>query len=402
MINSLKKLFQGGGTDSAGRYGATGGYEGGITRRLDLAGAAAESDVRVKVIGVGGAGGNAVARMASAGMRGVEFLAVNTDVQALRRVKGVPTYAIGPMTTSGMGSGGNPDLGRKAVRENQEHIGELLEGSDMVFVTAGMGGGTGTGAAPVVAEIARRKGALTVGVVTRPFSFEGQSRMAAADKGLKQLGQKVDTLITVENDRLLTSLDGEMSLERGFRIADEVLRQGVEGISEIITVPGTINVDFADVKSVMMNRGISFMALGEGKGRTASTDAVKAALANPLFTAPIEGAQGILFNVRGGRDLSIGQVHEIAGMIEGASKTQAQVVFGVIQDPRWNKRVRVTLVATGIPSREDSARMAANGAVAELDGPVAQNGTREPFDTLRSNEANGYKTPAFPNMRKVA
>ena len=306
-----------------------------------MASAAAEGDVRVKVVGVGGAGGNAVARMAGAGLRGVEFLAVNTDVQALRRVKGVPTYAIGPVTTSGMGSGGNPDLGRKAIRENQEHIGELLEGSDMVFVTAGMGGGTGTGAAPVVAEIARRKGALTVGVVTRPFSFEGQGRMAAADKGLKQLGQKVDTLITIENDRLLSSLNGAMSLERGFRIADEVLRQGVEGISEIVTVPGTINVDFADVKSVMMNRGISFMALGEGKGRTAAAEAVDAALANPLFTAPIEGAQGILFNVRGGRDLSIGQVHEIAGMVEGAAKTQAQVVFGVVQDPRWHKRVRV-------------------------------------------------------------
>ena len=402
MINSLKKLFQGTGTYSAGRYGATGGYEGGITKHLDMAGAVSEGDVRVKVVGVGGAGGNAVARMASAGLRGVEFLAMNTDIQALRRVKGVPTYALGPLTTRGMGSGGNPDLGRKAVKENQEHIGELLEGADMVFVTAGMGGGTGTGAAPIVAEIARRKGALTVGVVTRPFAFEGQSRMAAADKGLKQLGPKVDTLITVENDRLLTSLDGEISLERGFRIADEVLRQGVEGISEIITVPGTINVDFADVKSVMMNRGVSFMALGEGKGRTASTDAVKAALANPLFTAPIEGAQGILFNVRGGRDLSIGQVHEIAGMIEGASKSQAQVVFGVVQDPRWNKRVRVTLVATGIPSREASSKTASDESVADFSSPGTQKGMPEPFDTRHSYEANGHRTPAFPNMRKVA
>ena len=402
MLNSLLRLFKSEGGNYAGRYGSAGGPDGGIAKHLDLAVVAAEGDVSVKVVGVGGAGGNAVARMASVGMRGIEYLAVNTDVQALRRVKGVPTYAIGPMTTGGMGSGGNPDLGRKAVRENQEHIGELLEGSDMVFVTAGMGGGTGTGAAPVVAEIARRRGALTVGVVTRPFSFEGQGRMAVADKGLKQLGQKVDTLITVENDRLLSSLDGEMSLERGFRIADEVLRQGVEGISEIITVPGTINVDFADVKSVMMNRGVSFMALGEGKGRTASTDAVKAALANPLFTAPIEGAQGILFNVRGGRDLSIGQVHEIAGMIEGASKSQAQVVFGVVQDPRWNKRVRVTLVATGIPSREADAKEKANGAVADIDIPGAQNGTREPFDTRRSHGANGHQTPAFPNMRKVA
>lgn len=402
MLNSVRRLFTNEGADYAGKFEAVGGPDGGIARHLDFAVIAAQGDVRVKVVGVGGAGGNAVARMASAGLRGVEFLAVNTDVQALRRVKGVPTYAIGPITTGGMGSGGNPYLGRKAVRENQEHIGELLEGSDMVFVTAGMGGGTGTGAAPIVAEIARRKGALTVGVVTRPFSFEGQSRTAAADKGLKQLGPKVDTLITIENDRLLTSLDGAISLERGFRIADEVLRQGVEGISEIITVPGTINVDFADVKSVMMNRGVSFMALGEGKGRTASTDAVKATLANPLFTAPIEGAQGILFNVRGGRDLSIGQVQEIAGMIEGASKSQAQVVFGVVHDPRWNKRVRVTLVATGIPSREASTRGAASGAVAELDGLGTENGTQELFDTRRSHGANGHQAPAFPNMRKVA
>ena len=401
MLNSLLRLFNGEGGTYAGRYGSSGGPDGGIARHLDFAVIAAQGDVRVKVVGVGGAGGNAVARMASAGLRGVEFLAVNTDVQALRRVKGVPTYAIGPVTTGGMGSGGNPDLGRKAVRENQEHVGELLDGSDMVFVTAGMGGGTGTGAAPVVAEIARRKGALTVGVVTRPFSFEGRGRMMAADKGLKQLGRKVDTLITVENDRLLTSLDGEMSLERGFRVADEVLRQGVEGISEIITVPGTINVDFADVKSVMMNRGVSFMALGEGKGRTASTDAVKAALANPLFTAPIEGAQGILFNVRGGRDLSIGQVHEIAGMIEGASKSQAQVVFGVVQDPRWNKRVRVTLVATGIPSRETNVETAAGTSIADLDDVGTDDEVRERIPAPRSHE-NGYRSPAFPNMRKVA
>ena len=401
MLNSVLRLFKGESADQAGKFGSVGGANGGIARHLDFAVIAAQGDVRVKVVGVGGAGGNAVARMASAGLRGVEFLAVNTDVQALRRVKGVPTYAIGPVTTGGMGSGGNPDLGRKAVRENQEHVGELLDGSDMVFVTAGMGGGTGTGAAPVVAEIARRKGALTVGVVTRPFSFEGQGRMMAADKGLKQLGRKVDTLITVENDRLLTSLDGEMSLERGFRVADEVLRQGVEGISEIITVPGTINVDFADVKSVMMNRGVSFMALGEGKGRTASTDAVKAALANPLFTAPIEGAQGILFNVRGGRDLSIGQVHEIAGMIEGASKSQTQVVFGVVQDPRWNKRVRVTLVATGIPSREAAVETAAGTSITDLNDVGTDDEDRERIPAPRSHE-NGYRSPAFPNMRKVA
>ncbi len=401
MLNSLRRLFKEAGSASAGRYGTRGTSDGGLTRQFDLAGITSVGDVRVKVVGVGGAGGNAVARMASAGVQGVEFLAVNTDIQALRRVKGVPTYAIGPMTTAGMGSGGNPDRGRKAVRENQGHIAELLEGADMVFVTAGMGGGTGTGAAPIVADIARRKGSLTVGVVTRPFSFEGQARMDVADKGLNQLALKVDTLITIENDRLLTSLDGEMSLERGFRIADEALRQGVEGISEIITVPGTINVDFADVRSVMMNKGISFMALGEGRGSTAGKDAVKAALANPLFTAPIEGAQGILFNVRGGSDLSIGQVQEIAGMIEDASKTQAQVLFGVVQDPRWKKRVRVTLVATGIPLRRDVPKAASNDLVAVVDRG-AEDPTGDPIEAPRSDVSNGQHTPAFPTMRKVA
>lgn len=332
MFDVFRKMFGGDASDPERAYGSI------------------EGEVRVKVVGVGGAGGNAVNRMAGAGLRGVEFLAVNTDVQALRRVEGVPTFGIGPETTGGMGSGGNPDLGRRATRESHDQIGQLLEGSDMVFVTAGMGGGTGTGSAPLVADIARRQGALTVGVVTRPFSFEGDSRMTIADRGLKQLRQKVDTLITIENDRLLSSLDGEISLEQGFRVADEVLRQGVQGISEIITVPGVINVDFADVRSIMTNRGASFMALGEGSGKTAAEDAVEHALANPLFTGPIEGAKGILFNVRGGRDLTIGQVHQVARIIEDASKTQAHVIFGVVQDPRWRGRVRVTLVATGIPT----------------------------------------------------
>lgn len=332
MFDVFRKMFGGDASDPERAYGSI------------------EGEVRVKVVGVGGAGGNAVNRMAGAGLRGVEFLAVNTDVQALRRVEGVPTFGIGPETTGGMGSGGNPELGRRATRESHDQIGQLLEGSDMVFVTAGMGGGTGTGSAPLVADIARRQGALTVGVVTRPFSFEGDSRMTIADRGLKQLRQKVDTLITIENDRLLSSLDGEISLEQGFRVADEVLRQGVQGISEIITVPGVINVDFADVRSIMTNRGASFMALGEGSGKTAAEDAVEHALANPLFTGPIEGAKGILFNVRGGRDLTIGQVHQVARIIEDASKTQAHVIFGVVQDPRWRGRVRVTLVATGIPT----------------------------------------------------
>ena len=309
------------------------------------------TEVRVKVVGVGGAGGNAVLRMAEGKPPGLDFLAVNTDIQALSRIDGVPTIAIGPTVTRGMGSGGNADVGRKAIRESHEEVARLLEGADMVFVTAGMGGGTGTGAAPVVAEIAKRQGALTVAVITRPFSFEGALRQESADQGLRLLEQKVDTLITVENDRLLSSLDGHLSLEKAFRLADEVLRQGVQGVSEIITVPGLINVDFADVRAVMENAGPSFMAIGEGKGKSAATDAARMALANPLFDAPLEGAEGILFNVKGGKDLALGDVDEVAGIIREASRSQARVIFGVVQDSKWKKRVSITLVATGISTR---------------------------------------------------
>jgi cell division protein FtsZ len=400
MFNLLGRLIQRVEPDWRPTYESASSPSGDLTRQLDLTEVPPNGDVRVKVVGIGGAGGNAVSRMASAGLRGVEFLAVNTDVQALRRIKGVPTLAIGPTTTSGMGSGGNPDLGRKATRESHDQVGKLLEGSEMVFVTAGMGGGTGTGAAPLIADIARRQGALTVGVVTRPFSFEGDNRAAVADRGLRQLQQKVDTLITVENDRLLSSLDGEMSLERGFRVADEVLRQGVQGISEIITVPGTINVDFADVKSIMTNGGPSFMALGEGKGRTAATDAVEAALANPLFDAPIEGAAGILFNIKGGGDLSIGQVHEVAGIIKDASKTQAQVIFGVVQDPRWQKRVQITLVATGITTPLTSEEREEHFSATDRIVPIHTIGSREPVP-VGSPQTNGHQALAFPNMRKL-
>ena len=315
--------------------------------------------VRIKVVGVGGAGGNAVSRMAGGRNRGLEFLAINTDIQALRRIKGVPTFAIGPTTTGGMGTGGNAEVGRKAIRESFEQVAKLLAASDMVFITAGMGGGTGTGASAAIADMARRQGALTVAVVTRPFAFEGDYRRALSDRGLQQLQQKVDTLITVENDRLLSSLDGNMSLEKAFRLADEVLRQGVQGISEIITVPGLVNVDFADVKAIMGSGGPSFMAIGEGKGNSAAADAVKATLSNPLFDAPLEGATGILFNVRGGKDLTLGQVHEVAGIIKDASRHQAHVIFGVVHDKKWHKRVSITLVATGVVAERKAAVEAA-------------------------------------------
>ena len=315
------------------------------------------SDIDVRVVGVGGAGGNAVSRMVRTGLTQVESLVLNTDIQALADLRSIPSYAIGPQTVKGMGSGGRPEVGRRAIKESQKHIAEMLDGSDMVFITAGMGGGTGTGASATVADIARKQGALTVGVVTFPFSFEGARRREVAEQGIRRLSQKVDTLVVVENDRLLPSLKGKVTLESAFEAADEVLRQGVKGISDIITVPGMINVDFADVRSVMANGGSAFMAYGEGKGKWAALEAARSALANPLFNAPLEGATGILFNVTGGKDLTLGQVHEVAEIIRKAAKSDANVIFGVVQERQMKKRVGITLIGTGVGSNvqpEDS------------------------------------------------
>ena len=312
--------------------------------------AEAASDVSIRVVGVGGGGGNAVRRMSDDGLQGVRFLALNTDVQALRGLRHVQTFAIGPETTGGTGSGGQPEVGRKAMRESQAQVSSLLQGAEMVFIAAGMGGGTGTGAASLVADLARKQGALTVGVITLPFGFEGSRRKENAEKGLRQLKQKVDTLIVVDNDRLLPALEGRIELEQAFRLADEVLRQGVQGISDIVTVNGMINVDFADVKTVMAGGGSAFMAIGHGQGREAAAQSARSALANPLFDAPLEGARGILFNVTGGPDLTLGQVHEVADIVNEAADSGANVIFGVVQERRMKGRVSVTLVGTGIES----------------------------------------------------
>ncbi len=311
-----------------------------------------DPDVDIKVVGVGGGGGNAVRRIAAGRLPGVDLLALNTDVQALRTLRDVTTFAIGPDTTGGMGSGGDPDLGRKSIRETAGQIARLLEGADMVFVAAGMGGGTGTGAAPLVAEIARKQGALTVAIVTRPFSFEGPARSEIASTGIQRLARKVDAIITVDNDRLLSSVDGDVTLDNAFELADRALQQGVAGISEIIAVPGLINVDFADVRTTMAKSGPAFMAMGEGRGESAAPDAVDAALDSPLFDAPLERAKGLLLNVKGGPDLSLAQVHEMAGAIQSAA--DANVIFGVVQEPRWKQRVQVTLVATGLTPTDES------------------------------------------------
>ncbi|MCH8185309.1 MAG: cell division protein FtsZ [Chloroflexi bacterium] len=339
---------------------------------------------RLRVVGVGGAGGNAVARMSTHGIDGVDLLAINTDLQALAQLKGTQTFAIGPRTTGGMGSGGRAETGRKAINESRAQIARLIEGADMVFITAGMGGGTGTGASAVVAEIAKKQGALTVGVVTLPFAFEGPDRRTVAQAGLDQLMHKVDTLIVAENDRLLPALKTDVSLGDAFRAADEVLRQGVQGISEILTSAGIVNVDFADVKAVMTNGGPSFMAVAEAKGKGAAIEAAGAALSNPLFEAPVQGASGILLNVRGGKDLTLAQVHEVAAIVRSTANPECNIIFGVVQDKRLKRRVRVTLVATGVDRTQQSAFQASaepqlHAAAETLPGVAAR--------------ANGHHTP---------
>jgi len=354
--------------------------------------------IDVKVVGIGGAGGNAIQRMVGGGLKGVHFLALNTDIQALGRLKSIQKFAIGPNTTKGMGSGGQPELGKKAIKESHEKVAELLEGADMVFITAGMGGGTGTGVASVVSDIAKKQGALTVGVVTLPFKFEGPHRKAVAQQGLHNLQHKVDTLIVVDNNKLLPSLRGKVSLNRAFQIADEVLRQGVQGISEIVTTPGLINVDFADIKAVMTNGGPSFMAVGEGKGVLGAIEAGHAALSNPLFDAPLEGASGVLLNVKGGKDLTLGQVHEVARLVRDATKAQADVMFGVVQDPKMKSNVSITLVATGLKKVNlDSEQNAA----ADADPFAAITESLDMSDLGRKPGVNGHSKLETSGARRL-
>lgn len=310
-----------------------------------------EGFAQIRVIGVGGGGSNAVNRMIAANMIGIEFIAVNTDAQALLLTDAPHKIRIGDKLTRGLGAGGNPSVGAKAAEENEEEIYEALKGSDMVFITAGMGGGTGTGASPVVAHIAREVGALTVGVVTKPFTFEGKKRLQAAEEGIANLKQHVDTLITVPNDRLLEVADKRMPLSEAFRLADDVLRQGIQGISDLITVPGLINLDFADVKTIMSTAGSALMAIGEATGDTRAADAAHVAIASPLLDIDISGARGVLFNITGGLDLTLFEVNEAADIISRAAHPDANIIFGAVQDPSFDGKVKITVIATGFDSR---------------------------------------------------
>ena len=301
----------------------------------------------IKVIGVGGGGSNAVNRMIDSGLQGVDFLVANTETQALDNSKADIKIQLGEKLTKGLGAGANPQVGEEAAQESREEITKALQGSDMVFVTAGMGGGTGTGAAPIVAECAREIGALTVGVVTKPFTFEGKRRRTQADKGVEMLTSKVDTIIVIPNDKLLQVVDKKTPLNEAFRTADDVLRQGIKGISDLITVPGLINLDFADVKTIMTNQGEALMGIGEGEGENRAVDAAKMAINSPLLETSIEGAKGILLNITGSSDLSLFEINEAAEIISEAADPEANIIFGSVIDENLGDRVQITVVATG-------------------------------------------------------
>jgi len=319
-----------------------------------------ESFAQIKVIGVGGGGSNAVNRMVEEGIHGVEFIAINTDSQALLLSEAPQRVRIGDKLTRGLGAGGDPIIGEKAAEESREEIDAIVDGADMVFITAGMGGGTGTGAAPIIAEISREAGALTIGVVTRPFTFEGSRRRAVCEEGMERLKEKVDTLIVIPNDRLLDIVDKKASIQAAFRLADEVLRQGIQGISELITVPGLINLDFADVKAIMSEGGAALMAVGRASGDNRAAEAAQQAISSALLDITIEGARGILFNVRGSKDLSLYEVNEAAEIVRKAAHPDVNLIFGAVIDPTMNDEIQITVIATGFDGTAQLRRSSSN------------------------------------------
>ncbi|MDR4947566.1 cell division protein FtsZ [Neobacillus cucumis] len=335
---------------------------------------------RIKVIGVGGGGNNAVNRMIEDGIQGVEFIAVNTDAQALNLSKAEIKMQIGATLTRGLGAGANPEVGRRAVEESRKQLQEVLEGADMVFVTAGMGGGTGTGAAPAIAEISRELGALTIGVVTRPFGFEGKRRAVNAANGIELMSEAVDTLIIIPNDRLLQIVDKKTPMLEAFREADNVLRQGVQGISDLIAVPGLINLDFADVKTIMTNQGTALMGIGVAKGPDRAVEAAKKAISSPLLETSIDGAQGVLMNITGGSNLSLFEVQEAADLVASASDHELNMIFGSIINDNLKDEIMITVIATGFTNEEASSKR-----------PMAAAPSKEPASKPKREET--YEQP---------
>lgn len=359
----------------------------------------------IKVVGIGGGGGNAVNRMIEEGLGGVEFIAINTDSQALLLSKAKTRVRIGDKLTRGLGAGGNPEIGRKAAEESADELYEVLRGSDMIFITGGMGGGTGTGGAPVIAQVAKELGALTIGVVTRPFTFEGSRRIQAAEAGIEALKSQVDTLIVIPNDRLLQIVDKRASLNDAFGMADDVLRQGIQGISELITVPGLINLDFADVRTIMSEGGAALMAVGRASGEDRARVAAEEAISSSLLDVTIDGARGILFNVTGGPNMSLFEVNEAAAIIKETSHPDVNLIFGAVIDENMADEIRITVIATGFEQSRVATRRPANArerVPAQRPQPQQRPVQRPPQEPAAPAEPDvEAQAPVQPQTRKV-
>ena len=319
----------------------------------------------IKVIGVGGAGNNAVNRMIDAGIKGVDFIAVNTDRQALQSSRAKTKIQIGEKITRGLGAGANPDIGAQSAEENKAEVAEVLRGADMVFVTAGMGGGTGTGAAPIVAQAAKEMGILTIGVVTKPFTFEGKKRLSQAERGIESLKGKVDTLVVIPNDKLLQIIDRKTSIIEAFKQADDILRQGVQGISDLIAITGLVNLDLADVKTIMLNQGMAHMGVGSATGENRAEDAAKEAIQSPLLETSIEGAKGVIINITGGEDLGLHEVNTAAELVQRSVDPEANIIFGTVTDPEMKEEIKITVIATGFEKNEPISSIGVDNIVSK-------------------------------------
>lgn len=358
-----------------------------------------ENFANIKVIGCGGGGNNAVNRMVSEGLGGVDFIAINTDNQALLLSKAKTRVRIGDKLTRGLGAGGNPEIGRKAAEESADELYEVLRGADMVFIAAGMGGGTGTGASPVVAQIAKELGALTIGVVTRPFNFEGAKRQQSAEAGIEALKSQVDTLIVIPNDRLLQIADKRVGLQQAFGLADDVLRQGIQGISELITVPALINLDFADVRTIMSEGGAALMAVGRADGDDRARRAAEAAISSALLDVTIDGARGILFNITGGPDLSLFEVNEAAAIIKESAHPEVNLIFGAQIDESMREQIRITVIATGFEQSRAARKLDASSTFRPsiMAGSSSQQTTRTTQNAPVQPSASPRPAPTFNN-----
>ncbi|MTI66584.1 MAG: cell division protein FtsZ [Firmicutes bacterium] len=341
-----------------------------------------EQFAHIKVVGVGGGGNNALNRMIEAEVKGVEFIAINTDKQALQTSRAECKIQVGDKLTKGLGAGANPQIGKKAAEESRNDIHEALKGADMVFITAGMGGGTGTGAAPIVAEVAKELGILTVGVVTKPFMFEGRRRMKHAHQGIEELKTRVDTLVTIPNDRLLQVVEKKTSIMDAFKIADDVLRQGIQGISDLIAVPGLVNLDFADVKTIMLDQGLAHMGIGRANGENRASEAAKQAIHSPLLETSIEGAKGVLLNITGGSNLGLFEVNEAADLIKQSVDSDANIIFGAVLDEDLKDDIKITVIATGF----DSAKQKEN-----KEGKESKEGKEGKEKTKKNNKKQDEK-----------